>query len=174
MVSMTATGEPSRVRALPASSSDPVADIAATKIAGTAIVANPGQPQTISGALNLTGTFSAANDFSVTEIAADDLEPVADDATSNAPHSRVNADSFHTNGLGPGQMFIEARFIDANGTIAIGTGRAGVTTPENVLLGNDLTVTGNAAVSGSQTIDGALTVSGTATVSGGIKNGVLT
>ena len=154
------------------------ADIAATKIAGTAIVADPGGPQTISGNVSVagnasfTGQLNGPNRFRVEALDSGVLPN--ETLSTAAPHSRVNADSFHTNGLGPGQMYIEARFIDANNTIAIGTGRAGVTTPENVLLGKDLTVTGNATVSGSQTIDGALTVSGTATVSGGIKNGFLT
>lgn len=50
---------------------------------------------------------------------------VFDDSTSNAPYSRVHADSFHTEGLGQGQLYLEGRAIDANNTIYIGYGFAG-------------------------------------------------
>ncbi|MDX1535771.1 MAG: tail fiber domain-containing protein [Candidatus Spechtbacterales bacterium] len=60
---------------------------------------------------------------------------VYDDATSNAPYGRISADSFHTNGLGVGQMFIEGRAIDSNIPIAIGAGLAGGQPAQNVGIG---------------------------------------
>ena len=50
---------------------------------------------------------------------------VLDDDGASSPHGRVSADSFHTNGLGDGQIYIEGGYIDANTTIRIGTGVAG-------------------------------------------------
>ncbi|TNE90282.1 MAG: hypothetical protein EP330_08750 [Deltaproteobacteria bacterium] len=56
------------------------------------------------------------------------IEPATDVYDSDggsSPYMRVSADSLHTNGLGNGQTFIEGRYIDANGTLVIGTGTAG-------------------------------------------------
>lgn len=62
---------------------------------------------------------------------------VYDNSTSNSPYSRVNADSFHTNGLGVGQLFLEGRAIDANTIIYIGAGVAGGQSAQDVRLGNN-------------------------------------
>ncbi len=67
---------------------------------------------------------------------------VADSDGTSANYGRANADSFHTNGLGNGQMYIEGYYIDANNTIQIGTGFAGGMDVENVQIGGDLNVSG--------------------------------
>lgn len=54
---------------------------------------------------------------------------------AEAPYSRVDADGFHTNGLGDGQMYIEGRAIDANTYIVIGGGLAGGMSAEDVGIG---------------------------------------
>lgn len=59
------------------------------------------------------------------------------DAGSNGPYSRLTADSFHTSGLGVGQMFIEGRAIDANTAIAIGGGNAFGLPSQDVVLGDN-------------------------------------
>lgn len=70
-------------------------------------------------------------------IKTDVVSGVYDDANSNAPYSRIDADGFHTNGIGVGQMFIEGRAIDANTYIQIGGGLAGGQTTQDVVLGNN-------------------------------------
>ena len=50
---------------------------------------------------------------------------------------RLNADSFHTNGLGYGQIYIEGSRIDANTVIYIGKGQAGGMSAQDVVLGNN-------------------------------------
>jgi hypothetical protein len=83
--------------------------------------------------LRVAGTIGGDNRFSVSYPTTN----VYDDATSNSPYSRVNADSLHTNGLGVGQIFIEGRAIDANTWIAIGNGLAGGQSPQDVKIGNN-------------------------------------
>lgn len=62
---------------------------------------------------------------------------VYDDATLDAPYSRIDADSFHTNGLGVGQIFIEGRAIDSNSFIEIGGGKAGGQAAQDIVLGDN-------------------------------------
>lgn len=100
--------------------------------------------QTINGDLTITGNIFGSNRFDVNSVGSG----VFDDTTSNAPYSRVSADSFHTNGLGVGQMYIEGYAIDSNSAIRIGTGLAGGQTSKNVTLGGDATVNNNLTVSG--------------------------
>ena len=85
------------------------------------------------------GTVTIYNDLVGTEgfSVDDDATNVYDDATSNSPYSRVSADSFHTNGLGVGQIYIEGRAIDANTWIAIGVGLAGGQSPQDVKIGDN-------------------------------------
>jgi len=49
---------------------------------------------------------------------------VHDDSTSNAPYRRLIADSFTTNGLGQGRLWIEGYHIDSNSQITIGSPEA--------------------------------------------------
>ncbi|RMG13750.1 MAG: hypothetical protein D6729_14560 [Deltaproteobacteria bacterium] len=78
---------------------------------------------------------------------------VYDDATSNAPYSQISADSFHTNGLGVGQIFIEGQAIDSNSTIYIGAGLAGGQPAEPVVLGGNVTVNGDTTLGGAVTVN---------------------
>jgi len=48
----------------------------------------------------------------------------ADVLSGDGSNARLNADSFHTNGLGSGQIYIEGSRIDANTSITIGAGQA--------------------------------------------------
>jgi hypothetical protein len=99
---------------------------------------------------------------------------VLDDATSDAPYGRISADSFHTNGLGTGQMYIEGYAIDANSTIRLGTGIAGAQTTQDIVLGdnNELYVdtSTNSVGIGTSTPGSALDVIGNITVSGTISD----
>ncbi|MFC1721225.1 hypothetical protein ACFL0K_03175, partial [Patescibacteria group bacterium] len=79
------------------------------------------------------GTIVGANRFDVNYPTSN----VYDNTTSDSPYSRVDADSFHTNGLGVGQIFIEGRAIDSNTWIGIGAGLAGGQTGKDVKIGND-------------------------------------
>ncbi len=67
---------------------------------------------------------------------------VLDDTTPDAPYSRISADSFHTNGLGMGQIYIEGSSIDGNSPIYLGAGRAGGQGVQPVVTGSDLTIGG--------------------------------
>ena len=69
---------------------------------------------------------------------------VYDTDGAEAPYSRINADSFHTNGLGNSQIFIEGNAIDSNGTINIGMGLAGEQTAHGVALGGALNMNSGA------------------------------
>jgi len=100
---------------------------------------------TISGNLTVTGTLSGSEGFIVDYPGSG----VYDNSTSDAPYSRINADSFHTNGLGVGQMWIEGYAIDANGTIKIGKGLAGGQGTRSTEIGDDLLIEGKDIYFGS-------------------------
>jgi len=70
------------------------------------------------------------------QISIDYVSNIADGSESGY---RVSADSFHTNGLGQGQIYIEGSRIDANTTIYIGDGKAGGQSAQNVVFGGDIT-----------------------------------
>jgi len=104
----------------------------------------------VSGTLNLDGGFTAPEntlleqgltDFCDTS-AADVAGCVLDTDGSLTPYARLHVNSFHTTGLGDGQMYIEGASMDGNQTIVIGGGRAGGTDPQGVELGSDLTIGG--------------------------------
>ncbi len=67
---------------------------------------------------------------------------VLDNTGAGTNRGRVNADSFHTNGLGAGQMFIEGASIDSNQGIYIGAGNAGGMGQQDVHIGGDLHIGG--------------------------------
>ncbi|OGZ09628.1 MAG: hypothetical protein A3D67_00930 [Candidatus Lloydbacteria bacterium RIFCSPHIGHO2_02_FULL_51_22] len=91
--------------------------------------------------------WKATSDFSVTSVGVISGKEgftvsypttgVYGDAES-APYSRVNADSFHTNSLGVGQLFIEGRAIDSNLPIYIGAGVAGGQSAQNTYFGGNV------------------------------------
>ncbi len=78
---------------------------------------------------------------------------VTDTDAGASPHGRVNSDSFHTNGLGDGQMWIEGYYIDANNTIQIGRGMAGGQDVEDVAMGADLYLDGDIRTNGATGAD---------------------
>ncbi len=96
---------------------------------------------------------------------------VTDTNSSNAPYGRIDSDSFHTNGLGDGQMYIEGAYIDVRQEdLWIGSGMAGGTTPRDVHLGSTSTqvyTQGGLTTGGDVSAGGNLTTTGDITISGG-------
>lgn len=121
--------------------------------------------QTKAGALTVGGLITAGDITGANRAAMNAVTTgVYDDVTSNSPYSRINADSFHTNGLGVGQLFLEGNAIDANSPINIGKGLAGGQTTQSVNVGTlnatvvsagTLTVTTGAAAGKVLTSDAA-------------------
>lgn len=116
-----------------------------SSIAGPITTGNVGQSKLGNLALNTAGTYANALVISNGDIIGPRRfsvlstvnSGVYDDTTSDSPYSRVDADSFHTNGLGMGQLFIEGRALDSNSTIQIGAGLAGGQLPRDVVIGNN-------------------------------------
>ncbi len=88
--------------------------------------------------LDVQGTLGAQNRFYVTYPTTN----VIDDSTSNSPYSEVNADSFHTSGLGMGQAWLQGSYIDTNTGLHLGYGSAGGQISYPVYIGNSLYVDG--------------------------------
>jgi hypothetical protein len=84
-------------------------------------------------AMTLSSTISGPNRFGLSLPSTG----VYDTDNGSTPYSRVDADSFHTSGLGDGQMYIEGRAIDANTWIAIGQGLAGGQVANDVAIGDN-------------------------------------
>ncbi len=83
-----------------------------------------------------TASFNVISGRQRFAVTATTTTGVYDDVTSNAPYSRVYADSFTTSGIGVGQMFLEGSAIDATMPIIIGGGKAGGQIGKNIILGN--------------------------------------
>ena len=116
--------------------------------------------------LDVVGDIGALNGFRVTY----PTSGVYDDQNSNSPYSRVDADSFHTNGLGVGQIFLEGRALDSNTVIYIGTGVAGGQPAQDVRIGNNnelyVDTSTNRVGVGTTLPDEALEVNGNIKLSG--------
>lgn len=116
--------------------------------------------------LDVVGDIGALNRFRVFY----PTSGVYDDANSDSPYSRVNADSFHTTGLGVGQLFLEGRALDSNTVIYIGTGVAGGQPAQDVRIGNNnelyVDTSANRVGVGTTQPDEALEVNGNIKLSG--------
>jgi len=89
---------------------------------------------------------------------------------STTSGTEIHADSFHTNGLGAGQIYIAGACIDANNTIRIGEGRVAGQSAQNTIFGGSVTATsfvGNA--SSASKLKTARTISLTQDASGSVN-----
>lgn len=110
-------------------------------------------------ALFLALAVKTANDADYVPLAGTQRLGSAAYALRAAPGHSFRADSFHTNGLGAGQLFMDGARIDANRSIAVGTGATAGTGVVDVDFGGDVRAAGSLTC-------GAASVTGTVTASG--------